>query len=332
MPALVENSAVAGDPGWKSRPFLQEFFTNLPGIFLNSRRFINTRNRFATKPGYPGTNEFARKRICRGVFLMEPTGFPALARIDGQTINLATPDDAVSAAVARARNGEGFRLFTFNLDHVVKRRADAAFRAAYDSAELVSADGAPIAVLSRRQHAGIERTTGADLVIPLCAAAAQAGFPIALFGADTATLEKTAATLRARFPALVIAHSEAPPYGFVPTSDAAVAAAKRIEASGARLVFVALGAPKQELFATHMAQETPGLGFVCIGAALDFIAGTQVRAPAAFQKSGLEWLWRLARDPRRMAGRYALCAGALGSLVWSEILDNLVSSRRKAAA
>jgi N-acetylglucosaminyldiphosphoundecaprenol N-acetyl-beta-D-mannosaminyltransferase len=246
---------------------------------------------------------------------MEQTSFPELARIDGQRINLATLDDAVAAAMSRASRKDGFRLFTLNLDHLVKRRDDADFRAAYAKAEFISADGAPVAILARRQSAGIERTTGADLVVPLCGRAARTGIPIALFGSSRETLEKSAADLKARFPLLEIAHLEAPPYGFDPASEAAVAAAERIAASGARIVFVALGAPKQELFAAHMASRTPHLGFVCIGAALDFIAGTQERAPVLFQQIGLEWLWRLGSNPRRMFRRYALSAGMLVSLL-----------------
>ncbi len=244
----------------------------------------------------------------------DPT-YRELARIDGQMINIATLDDAVAAAMARCRDGQGFRLFTLNLDHLVKLREDAGFRAAYAAADFVTADGAPVALLARRQSPGITRTTGADLVVPLCEAAAYAGIPIALYGSDMATLEKSGSELLARFPGLVIAHCEAPPQGFDPTSPLAEEAAARIVASGARLVFVALGAPKQELFAAHMAGLTPGLGFVCIGAALDFIAGTQKRAPVVFQKTGLEWLWRLGTNPSRMARRYAACAMVLASLI-----------------
>ncbi|MCU0819613.1 MAG: WecB/TagA/CpsF family glycosyltransferase [Beijerinckiaceae bacterium] len=240
---------------------------------------------------------------------------PPLARIDGQDINLATLDAAVDAAIGRAREHRGFRLFTLNLDHLVKRRDDTAFRRAYELADFVSADGAPVAVLARRQGAPLERTTGADLVEPLCAAAAREGIPIAFFGATTDTLEISAKNLCARYPGLKIVYCEAPPFGFNPTSAAAEEAGRRIAESGARMVFVALGAPKQELFAAHMADKTPALGFICIGAALDFIAGTQSRAPLVFQKTGLEWLWRLATNPGRMARRYALCALMLHKLL-----------------
>ena len=240
--------------------------------------------------------------------------YPDLATVDGQAINIGTLDDAVAAPIALARAGRGFCFFTLNLDHMVKRRNDAAFRMAYEKATLVSADGAPVAWLARKEAPGIARTTGADLVKPLAIAAARAGVPIAFFGTSNSVLEASGNALQALAPGLVIARRESPPLGFDPVSGDAEAACARIAASGARIVLVALGAPKQELFAAHMAERFPQLGFVCIGAALDFIAGTQVRAPKIFQTLGLEWFWRLASNPKRMAKRYALCAGVFASV------------------
>jgi exopolysaccharide biosynthesis WecB/TagA/CpsF family protein len=244
---------------------------------------------------------------------------PEIARIDGQPIHLATLDQAVAAAIAEARAGRGFRLFTLNLDHIVKRREDARFRAAYRRAEFVSADGAPVALLARRQNPAIRRTTGADLVLPLACEAARAGIPVALFGSDEATLVRAAGVLRRAAPGLTIAHHEAPRLGFDPVGTEAEAALERIARSGARLVLVALGAPKQELFAAEFAERFPGLGFVCIGAALDFLAGTQIRAPEHFRRLGLEWLWRLGTNPVRLARRYAKCALVLAALLLAPV-------------
>jgi N-acetylglucosaminyldiphosphoundecaprenol N-acetyl-beta-D-mannosaminyltransferase len=240
--------------------------------------------------------------------------YPDLASIDGQAINIGTLKEAVAAPLAFARTGRGFCFFTFNLDHMVKRRDDAAFRAAYEKANLVSADGAPVAWLARKQAPSIERTTGADLVKPLAIEAARQGVKIAFFGTTDHVLQKSAEALQAIAPGLDIVHRESPPLGFDPTSSAAEAACQRIAESGARIVFVALGAPKQEIFAAKMSEKFPNLGFICIGAALDFIAGTQVRAPKAFQMLGLEWFWRLATNPKRMARRYALCAAVFASV------------------
>lgn len=238
-------------------------------------------------------------------------------RIDGQFVNVADSAGAVAAVRERAAAGRGFTFFTLNLDHLVKLRAHPGFRAAYRSATLVSADGWPVARLARRGGGGGEAvrvTTGADLVAPLCAAAAADGVPVYLFGATEKSLAGAAAALRAASPGLDIRGWHAPAFGFDPLSPQADADADRIAASGARLVFVALGAPKQELFAARAAARHSGLGLVCIGAALDFLSGRQVRAPRPVRAARLEWLWRLAHAPKALGGRYARCAGLLARL------------------
>ena len=237
-----------------------------------------------------------------------------LAVVDNQAINVGTMSDLVRRMMDLCRRGEGFTLFTLNLDHLVKRHRDSAFRAAYARATLVSADGWPVAAAARRQGAQVERVTGADMILPVCEAAAREGVPIYLFGSSTASLAAACASLKVRFPALDIRGAEAPPMGFDPTSATAHDMAERIAASGARLCFVALGAPKQELFSDAMAARFPGIGFLCIGAALDFVSGQARRAPWAIRAIGAEWAWRLAAEPRRLAGRYGECALFLGRL------------------
>jgi exopolysaccharide biosynthesis WecB/TagA/CpsF family protein len=223
-------------------------------------------------------------------------------------VNAATLDDAVRQTMSRVRAGRGFTLFTLNLDHLVKRREDASFRAAYARADIVTADGQPVVGLARRDGAELERTTGADLVLPLCAAAEAERVPVFLFGSSEESLDLARARLTARFPRLDVRGCESPPMGFDPRSEAALQAGRRIAASGARLCFVALGAPKQEIFADRMAHAAGGVGYVCIGAALDFISGGQTRAPVLFQRTGLEWAYRLLFNPARMWRRYARCA------------------------
>ena len=129
------------------------------------------------------------------------------------------------------------------------------------------------------------------------------------------SLERATTQLATRFPTLEIAGYDAPPRDFAPLSWAAQDAGAAIARSGARLCFVALGVPKQELFADHMAAIFRGVGFLCVGAALDFLSGEQVRAPQFLRRTGLEWAWRLVGDPRRMALRYARCAALLADLV-----------------
>jgi len=231
-----------------------------------------------------------------------------LAKVDGQAITVATMGEAIAETIARTKAGPSFCFFTLNLDHLVKRRDNAAFRDAYRKADIVSADGAPVAVIARRQSPRIERVTGADLVKPLVIAAAEQGIPIGLFGTSGAVLALSAARMKEWAPGLDVVFSESPKLGFDPTAREAEEAGLRMQKAGAKLVFIALGAPKQELFAAHMAERTRGIGFICIGAALDFIAGTQPRSPVILRALGMEWAWRLITNPRRMARRYAACA------------------------
>lgn len=230
----------------------------------------------------------------------------ALAHVDGWAINIPTQDIAIQEIIAAARSGEGFNCVTLNLDHLVKLRQSAGFRRAYASAKFVTADGAPVAMIARRQAPQIERTTGADLFMPLCRAAAAHDVPVYLFGTSSEVLDEACRSLRRETGGrLKIAGYEAPPMGFDPAGRDAEAAIRR---SGARLCFVMLGAPKQELFAARAVASGARVGFVCVGAAGDFIVGRESRAPQLVQSAGLEWLWRLVHSPRRLAMRYMRCA------------------------
>lgn len=202
-------------------------------------------------------------------------------------------------------------VFTLNLDHVVKMRKDLMFREAYKRAGLVTADGFPIVLACRLQGKRVNRVTGSDLIAPICAEAVRSGKSIYLFGSGSQELVKASQLLRGRNPGLAIAGILAPARGFNPISEDAHRCIETIGNSGADLCFVALGAPKQELFADHAKSILPNISFVCIGGGLDFIAGAQVRAPHWMQSWGLEWLWRAASDPQRLLYRYLLCLAAL---------------------
>ena len=234
--------------------------------------------------------------------------------IDGQSINIADMAMLMAQVKRHLEAKRGFNLFTLNLDHLVKRRADPAFRAAYQRAQLVTADGLPLVALARRRGIFIRRATGADLIGPLCELAVQLGVSLYFFGSTREYLSSAAETLKRRYPGLEIAGLEAPQFGFEPTSQGAREAGERMAASGAGLCLIALGAPKQELLADQWLQQHPGIGYFCIGAALDFIAGGQKRAPFFLQKWGFEWAYRLASNPRRMFMRYLRCAVLLGEL------------------
>lgn len=215
---------------------------------------------------------------------------------------------------ARLREKRGFSVATVNLDHLVKLRRDRRFLDAYRAQTHVVADGNPIVWLSRLAGRGVELVPGSELIAPLSKIAARLETPVALLGATEETLAHAAAALEADHPGLRVVCRIAPAQGFDPDGAAADAALEELGASGARLCFLALGAPKQERLAARGLDRLPECGFVSIGAGLDFIAGTQVRAPRLARRLALEWLWRLGRNPRRLAARYGACIAILPGL------------------
>jgi exopolysaccharide biosynthesis WecB/TagA/CpsF family protein len=239
----------------------------------------------------------------------------SLADVDGWPITIANLATAIEDVIAAVQAGDGFSLVTLNVDHLVKLRRDAAFQRAYRAARFVTADGEPVAHLARTQDANIERTTGADLVVPLSRAAAANDIPIFLFGSTPAVLAKAGQRLNEVADGqLDIAGTLSPSRDFDPVGAEADTALDSIEASGARLCFLALGAPKQEIFAARAVARGLKVGFISIGAALDFIAGAQVRAPEFLQRHGLEWSWRLVTQPMRLGPRYLSCAWVLADI------------------
>ena len=228
--------------------------------------------------------------------------------IEGVAINLPNLRAAHAEAVDRALSGVGFALFTLNLDHLAKIRSDPKFRSAYQRAALVTADGWPVVWLANRRGAKLERTCGADLVEPICESAALHGIPVFFVGPERNSQISAILALERRHPGLRVAGASAPNISKVPSLQEVEAVARMVNESGARLCFVCLGAPKQELLADALAPLCKGVGFLCVGAALDFISGRSRRAPRWLQRSRLEWLWRLVGDPKRMAVRYLLSA------------------------
>lgn len=229
-------------------------------------------------------------------------------------INFSTHAALMADLETRLTARQGFAVATLNLDHVVKLRRFEAFRAAYLRHSHVVADGNPVVWLHRLAGRPVELVPGSELIQPLAALAAQLGVPIALLGGRMETLDFAAERLAATHPNLQIAAKIAPPFGFDPDGPGAVVCLDELAASGARLCFLALGAPKQEIFATHGLTRLPDCGFVSIGAGLDFVAGHQRRAPKWVQKMAMEWAWRMASDPRRLARRYLDCALILPGL------------------
>ena len=203
---------------------------------------------------------------------------------------------------------QGFSVATLNLDHVVKLAHDADFRQAYAEHTHITADGNPIVWLSHLAgQRNVKLVPGSELIEPLAALAAEMDVPVALVGATDESLTSAAMELERRYPGLRVVLTLAPSMGFDPDGAEADQAIERIGETGARLVFLALGAPRQERFAARAQKRLGEAGFLSIGAGLDFVSGAQTRAPRWIRAMALEWLWRLLSNPRRLAARYGAC-------------------------
>lgn len=231
-----------------------------------------------------------------------------LFRFDDGTrieVNCASAEALLKAIADRLRRGEGFAGATINIDHLDQIGRDAAFRRAYAAQDLVVADGNPVVWLSRIAGRPVSLAPGSDLVVPIARVAAEAAAPVALIGSTPQALAAAADALRAAAPGLDIVLCVSPGFPFDPEGEEADAILGRLGAAGVRLAFLALGAPRQERLAARGRLALPGCGFVSVGAGLDFLSGHQRRAPRWVRRARMEWLWRAAGNPRRLALRYA---------------------------
>jgi N-acetylglucosaminyldiphosphoundecaprenol N-acetyl-beta-D-mannosaminyltransferase len=231
---------------------------------------------------------------------------PATAEILG--VPLAVSDyeqvmDWIDATIDADGRGS---LTAAAVNLVMSAQEDPATLAAVLGATLAVPDGMPLVwALRALGHSSATRVYGPDLMALYCARAAAAGTPIYLYGGrDQSALELLELRLRERFPGLRIVGGYSPPFReLTPTEeDQAIAA---IDGSGADVVWVGTGQPKQELWMHRMRPRLRAPLLVGVGAAFDFHAGLVPQAPPWMGRNGLEWTYRLAREPRRLWRRYA---------------------------
>lgn len=227
------------------------------------------------------------------------------------TVNIATRADLLAAVNQRFAKHDGFALATINLDHLVKLQTSPAFRSSYAAQDFVVADGNPIVWLSWLARRPVELVPGSDMVIPLVELAVQSGRRVALIGTTDAALTAAAMQLESQVPGLKIALTIAPPMGFDPQGPDARAILDRVAAADIGFCVLALPTGKQEALAALGRNLAPHTGFANFGAGLDFLAGSQTRAPRWVRVLAMEWLWRTLSDPRRMLPRYAACFAIL---------------------
>jgi N-acetylglucosaminyldiphosphoundecaprenol N-acetyl-beta-D-mannosaminyltransferase len=223
----------------------------------------------------------------------------------GIPIHRATFAESLDEIEILARGSTATFVTTPNVDHIVLFNRDVDFRTAYESSSLTLADGAPLVLLSRLLGQSLPcRVAGADLLPAMCKRASETDLRVYILGGATGVAEKARQRLVIRYPGLQVLGVSSPPLGFELNPEAGKRELARIRDFAPNILFVCLGTPKQEKWISAHLQDLPPLVALCVGAAVDFAAGNIRRAPSIVRWLGLEWLYRLLREPRRLWRRY----------------------------
>ncbi len=224
----------------------------------------------------------------------------------GVLVDAVDYEAAVTGVLAAARGGRPFALTALAVHGVMTGVLDPSYRARLNTLDLVTPDGQPVRwALNLLHHAGLrDWVSGPELMIDVLRETEREGLPVYLYGSTPQTLDALTASLRQLFPALSIAGREPSKFRAAAAGETAEIAG-RISRSGARMVLVGLGCPRQEIFVHELRPLLP-MPLLAVGAAFDFHAGRMRRAPEWMRRHGLSWLWRLVLEPRRLWRRYVL--------------------------
>lgn len=229
---------------------------------------------------------------------------PRSCSVLGVRVDEANYDDAVALVLAWGREASPRYVCVTNVHVVMEAHDDPDFRRILDEADLVAVDGMPVVWASRQL--GLTRQSrvfGPEFVLRVCQAAAGEGLPVAFYGGTPEVLNDLVRNLRARFPDLRIVLSHSPPFRPL-TAEEDAREIKDLVASGARIVFIGLGCPKQERW-MHLHRDRLPATAIGVGWAFEALAGRSRTAPRWMQRAALEWVHRLMRDPKRLWRRYA---------------------------
>jgi N-acetylglucosaminyldiphosphoundecaprenol N-acetyl-beta-D-mannosaminyltransferase len=222
--------------------------------------------------------------------------------IDIDPVGLDEALDRIAELVARRCGG---MVFTPNVDHVVLAEEDRRLREAYAKADLALVDGVPVLWAARALGSFLpEKVSGSDLIRPLVARAAACGWSIYLLGGRPGVGAKAKDVFEREFPGVRIVGVSSPDIDLSKDLSEQAETIAAISAAQPDLLFLALGAPKQEIWGCRIREAVSPAVILGIGATLDFVSGEAKRAPRWISSVGFEWLYRLAREPRRLWRRY----------------------------
>lgn len=240
-------------------------------------------------------------------------------------VDMATTVETITQWCAEPRDQRCRYVVTPNVDHAVMFQTNIELQDVYAGAAMVLADGAPVVLASRLLNKTLpERVAGSDLVPALFEARSQADtsasepLRVFLLGAGPGVADRAAEVIHDRWSGVEVVGTLSPPMGFEHDEAENERILQAVADCQPDLVLIGLGAPKQEVWIGRHADRLEAKAALCIGATIDFLAGEKSRAPVVLQKLGLEWLHRVATEPKRLAKRYARDAWVFPQLVWRE--------------
>lgn len=208
-------------------------------------------------------------------------------------------------------------IVTPNVDHIIQLERGGELSEAYKEANLILTDGKPLIWISKWYRTPIkEKISGSDLFPRLCALSAEKGYRMFFLGAAEGVASKAAENLKKRYAKLEVVGTYSPPKGFESDKTEMKKIRTIITKAQPDILIVALGCPKQEIFILHNRQELGVPLSLGLGASIDFEAGNIKRAPKWMADHGLEWLYRITQDPKRLAKRYLLDDTKIFRLAW----------------
>lgn len=220
-------------------------------------------------------------------------------------IDNLTMDEAITRIDELIINKTSSYVVTPNVDHIVKLENDKEFQQVYKEADLILTDGMPLIWISKLKKRSIkEKVSGSDLFPKVCDLASQKGYKVFLLGAAEGVADKAAKNLMKKYNGLKVVGTYSPSYGFEKKEDEIEKIIDVINTAKPDILAVGLGAPKQEKFLYKYKDKLNVPVSLAIGASIDFEAGNINRAPKWMQNSGLEWFYRLVKEPKRMFKRY----------------------------
>jgi N-acetylglucosaminyldiphosphoundecaprenol N-acetyl-beta-D-mannosaminyltransferase len=227
------------------------------------------------------------------------------SRLFGISIDSLTMDEALREIEILLASPQPSLVVTPNIQHISLLQRDAEFKDAYAAASLILADSMPLVWSSRLLGSPLpERVAGSDILPAFSRRAARKGYGLFFLGAAPGIAARAANVLREKNPGLRIVGVHAPGQGFERHLETNEEVLRLIREARPDILFVALGTPKGEVWAWKNKNAASVPVVICCGAALDFISGNKRRSPRWLQKLGLEWLFRVLHEPRRLWRRY----------------------------